>query len=349
MKKHFLVYLNKLLIATMIIGATLGVNKASAQNISASAKLDSMLMFIGGQMNLTIEVNQPIGLNLKFQQFTDTISQFIEVVEAGKIDTLSKNNNRIQLQQVYRVTSFDSGVHLIRPIIFELADETAQQIASTEPIALKVVNPFDNVDPQKGIFDIKKPINTPFHLSELKPYISYIIGFIIFIGAIVFFLIWKFNRKLIMPLLGKEKVIEPPHVIALRELERIKAEKLWQKDQTKKYYSQLTGVLRQYIEDRFNIPALEQVSDETIAAIKNIDEIDEKNRENLTNILHLSDLVKFAKFQPLIDENDLSMINAIFFVNQTKYEEIKSLEEEKESIKNANNETSETELLTGKN
>ena len=324
-----------------------------AQEVSVDAKLDSTLMFIGGQMNLTFEVNQPKNIKVKFPLFTDTISKYVEIVDAGNIDTLNVANNRLQLQQVYRITSFDSGVHLIPPMEFEIADEMATRLA-TRPIALKVVNPFDNVDPQKGVFDIKKPINTPFHLSELKPYLVYILGFIILIGAIIFYLIWRFNRKLILPLLGKEKVIEPPHVIALRELERIKEEKLWQKDQLKRFYSELTEVLRQYLESRFNINALEQTTDEIIESISGIDEIEIKNRENLSNLLQLADLVKFAKFKPLIDENDLSMINAIFFVNQTKFEEPKSLEEEKKAMKEKKNEegqsdseNSEQNVLTG--
>lgn len=338
-------------IVVLSFGVLFNTTVIKAQNISANAQLDSSLMFIGGQMNLILELNQPNGVNVGFPVFNDTISKCVEIVERGNVDTLSVTNDRLQLRQIYRITSFDSGVHLIPPIEFELADETAERIA-TDPIALKVINPFSDVDPEKGIFDIKKPINTPFHLSELKPYIGYILGFLVLVGAIIFFFIWKYNRKLIAPLLGKEKVIEPPHVIALRELERIKGEKLWQKDQTKKYYSELTEVLRKYIEDRFQIPALEQISEETIAAISKVEDIDDKNKNNLKQILELADLVKFAKFQPLIDENDLCMINSVFFVNQTKHEEVKSLEDEKKALedKEQNNEVvsenNEQEKLT---
>ena len=47
--------------------------------------------------------------------------------------------------------------------------------------------------------------------------------------------------------------------------------------------------------------------------------------ENLRQILQLADFVKFAKMNPLPDENDLSMMNAYLFVNQTKEEEMVEL------------------------
>lgn len=299
-----------------------------AQEYSASAKLDSTLMFIGGQMDLKLEVIQPVNGLVKFPVFSDTICQSVEVVRFGKIDTVKIAQDRIQLTQTYRVTSFDSGVHLIPPIRFELAGQTYQQVISTQPVALKVINPFDNFDPNKG-FDIKQPVNTPFTLAELKPYLIYFILFVTVLAGIIILLVWRFNRKLLLPFIAREKPVDPPHVVALRELERIKNEKLWMKDQVKRYYSEITDVLRRYIEARFDIPALEQTSDEIIASFKGNDQVDEPCIKNLKHILEVADLVKFAKLQPLPDENDLNMIHALFFVNQTKLVEIKSLEEEK--------------------
>ncbi|MFT3738945.1 MAG: hypothetical protein QM786_09310 [Breznakibacter sp.] len=296
------------------------------QNVSVSAKLDSMLIFIGGQIDLTFEVSQPQNADVKFPLLVDTVSKSVEIVEIGKIDTSKAGDNRLLLTQKYRITSFDSGVHLIPAIRFELADAQAGQFMETQPMALKVVNPFESVDPQKGIYDIKQPLNTPFSLAELLQYLPYILTFILIVGAIVVFFIWKFNRKL-LPFVAKEKPIEPPHVIALRELERIKNEKLWQKSQVKQFYIQTSDAVRQYIEARFVIPAMEQTSDEILATLKKEDSIDRECHKNLQQLLFTSDLVKFAKMQPLQDENDLSLMNAFFFVNQTKLEPQKTLEE----------------------
>lgn len=299
---------------------------ATSQNVSVSAKLDSMLIFIGGQIDLTVEVSQPQQANVKFPLLVDTISKHVEIVEIGKIDTVKAANNRLLLTQKYRITSFDSGVHLIPPIRFELADAQASQYMETQAMALKVINPFESVDPKKGIYDIKQPVNTPFSLAELLQYLPYVLAFLLIVGAIVVFFIWKFNKKL-LPFVAKEKPLDPPHVIALRELEKIRNEKLWQKGQVKLFYIQTSDVIRQYIEARYSIPALEQTSDETLAVLKKEDSIDKECHKNLQQLLLTADLVKFAKMQPLPDENDLSLMNAFFFVNQTKIELQQTLEQ----------------------
>ncbi len=302
-----------------------------AQTVSVNAKLDSTLIFIGGQMNLTLELSQPKDVTISFPVFTDTITKSIEVVSATPIDTTFLENNRITLTQQYNITSFDSGLQYIPPIKFELAEDEVHKIYETQPMALMVINPFENVDPQKGISDIKKPIDSPFSLAELLPYLPWILLALAVIGAIVY-LIYRYRKnKSLKPRVKKTKPKEPAHIIALRNLNRIKAEKLWQKDKVKKYHSEITETLRQYIEDRLNIQALEQTTEETLESLKRVELPDKDAYGKLKQILELADLVKFAKLKPLPDENELSMINSLFFVNQTKKEELKSLEEEKES------------------
>jgi len=100
----------------------------------------------------------------------------------------------------------------------------------------------------------------------------------------------------------------------------------------KKYHSELTDTIRQYIEDRFGINAMEQTTEETLEAMKHMEMPDKEVLAKLKEILELADLVKFAKFNPLPDENDLSMVNALFFVNQTKKELLKSLEEQQKEL-----------------
>lgn len=304
-------------------------NGVKAQEVSVTAQLDSTVIFIGGQIDLKLEVSQPENLNVTFPLLTDTITQNIEIVKAGSLDSIPQDNNRILLQQTYRITSFDSGLHYIPPIQFELANAELTRPIETEAMALMVVNPFEEVDPQKGITDIKTPLNTPFHLSELYRYWPYLVGLIV-LGLIIALVVFRYyNREVNIPLLKKEKPKVAPHVVALNRLDHIKEEKLWQRDLVKRYYSDVTDTLRHYIEERFQIRAMEQTTDEIMDAFKSVDLREVKSIDNLKQILQAADLVKFAKHEPLPDENDLSMINAYFFVNQTKQEVMKSLEEEK--------------------
>ena len=115
---------------------------------------------------------------------------------------------------------------------------------------------------------------------------------------------------------------EPPYAIALRELDRIKGAKLWQQGKTKHYYSEVTDTLRRYIEGRFEIPAMEQTTAEILQSFRyRRDLLTGKSFANLEQTLTLADLVKFAKYEPLPDDNSLALLNAYFFVNDTRPEE----------------------------
>jgi hypothetical protein len=304
----------------------------NAQTVSVNAKLDSTLMFIGGQMDLTVELSQPKDVFIKFPAYTDTITKSVEIVNQTPVDTTFLDNNRLTLTKKYRITSFDSGLQYIPPMVFELAEDQVKKIYKTEPMALQVVNPFQNVDPKKGIADIKQPIDTPFILAELLPYLPWIIGTLVLLGLLAYVIYRYMKSRQPEGEVKKKKPKEPPHVIALRNLNRIKEEKLWQHEKVKKYHSELTDTIRQYIEDRFGVNALEQTTEETLEAMKHVDLNDREVLDKLQQILELADLVKFAKFRPLPDENELSMINALFFVNQTKKEMIKSLEEQQKEL-----------------
>ncbi len=152
---------------------------------------------------------------------------------------------------------------------------------------------------------------------------------IILAGAILFLVLYSIKRKKKnLPVFSRPpKPKEPAHVVALRELDRIKEEKIWQKEKIKAYYSEITEVLRIYIEDRFEIPAMEQTTDEILTSFRNRKELlSEKSLANLSQILSLADLVKFAKYIPLPDDHNLTLVNSYFFVNDTKKEEVKKPE-----------------------
>lgn len=319
-------YITKTLFVTFV---AFSFTHTKAQNATATASLDSTNIFIGGQIDLKLQLSQPNDIELNFPVLTDTITKSIEIVRFSDPDTINTDNNRLLIEQTYRITSFDSGLHYIPPIVFEQASVKLDKVVETEPMSLMVINPFEEVDPQKGITDIKQPIETPFLLSELYKYLPYILAFILLSGIITLIALKYFGRELPVKIFTKEEPVILPHIRALSELERIKEEKLWQHSRVKDYYSGVTDTLRHYIEGRFDIGAMEQTTDEIMESFNKKDIVDKKLTYNLKHILSTADLVKFAKYEPLPDENDISMINAFFFVNQTKEEEIKSLEEEK--------------------
>jgi hypothetical protein len=315
-----------------LLAMVLFVGTAQAQRIKATASLDSAQILIGDQVKLFLEVDHPKNVDVQFPAVPDTIVDLIEVISRSGIDTFELDNDEFIKQiQAYTITCFDSGSYRIPPYWFNVDMDGNLDSIPSNGVTLNVYSM--QIDTTKGPTDIKMPYGAPLTLKEVTPYI---LG-VILIGAIIFFILYSIKRKKNnQPIFARPpKPKEPAHIVALRELDRIKTEKVWQKGKTKQYYSELTDAVRAYIEDRFEIRAMEQTTDETIDSFKaQKGLINEKNFTNLTQLLQLADLVKFAKYQPLPDDDNLSLVNSYFFVNDTKKEEQKKAEEEKKDDDN---------------
>lgn len=323
--RHIFNSLKGLFLVAMIFSFSL----VKSQTVTATAELDSTLLFIGGQMKLTLEVSQPKDLAVAFPQYSDTIITSIEIVGLPKTDT-TYNDASINIKRVYTITSFDSGLHYIPPIEFQYMDGEMLRKVETRALALNVINPFVEVDPQKGVFDIKQPFNLPFTFFELGRFFFWLSLFLLLQALIgIGWVIWNRRDKPIKSIFVKEKPKELPHVVALRELDHVKEEKLWQKGQVKQFHSDITDILRKYMEERYHFYAMEQTSFEIIQELRKVELPDSKLLEKIEQTFTRADLAKFAKFEPLPDENDLSLISAFFFVNQTKEEPLPDIEKMK--------------------
>lgn len=126
-----------------------------------------------------------------------------------------------------------------------------------------------------------------------------------------------FRKKNIRQLFRKIPIPEPAHQVALRELERIRNEKKWQSGKYLEFYSELTEVLRRYIESRFGVFALEMTSDQTLDSVAELSEISQHQLNMLRQILYTADTVKFAKAEPLFHENDQCLKYAFELVEST--------------------------------
>jgi hypothetical protein len=113
------------------------------------------------------------------------------------------------------------------------------------------------------------------------------------------------------------KTRDTAHTIALGKLQELRDKKLWQQNEVKHYYSELSDVVREYLEKRYAIKTHEKTTDEIFAGLKYMNIADE-DRNKLSQILLLADLVKFAKEKPLPADNEQSMDNAISFVLDTQ-------------------------------
>jgi hypothetical protein len=125
------------------------------------------------------------------------------------------------------------------------------------------------------------------------------------------------KRKKDIPVTAVVVPALPAHTIALNQLTALKDKKLWQQDQVKEYYSELTGVLREYLEKRYAIRTHEKTTEEIITGLQRA-EITADHKAALHQLLTLADMVKFAKEKPVAVENERSIEDAILFVSSTR-------------------------------
>lgn len=312
--KKILLFCNLLFVMQLI---------AFSQIITIEAKLDSNKFLIGDQVKLNLIITKSKTAKVNFPILSDSIAPSVEVVERLKPDTISKNGDIIKLRQSFLITSFDSGNHVIPPLPFEFLHDTITDVIYSDSL-LFTVNTLKVDTASKKIYDIKAPFDEPFSFMEIIEYFIWGAAILILI-ALGIYIYRKYKKK--EPLIKiPQKPADPPHVIAIRELDILKDKKLWQNNHIKKYHTELTEIIRKYIEARFNIQALEMTSFEIIQSLSNEKYISDQNISELRQTLILADYVKFAKAQPLPNENDLSIQYAYKFVNDTKVAEIRTIE-----------------------
>jgi hypothetical protein len=182
------------------------------------------------------------------------------------------------------------------------------------PLMIRVFEP--QVDTTQQIKPIKPPINTPLTFRELLPWLG--LGTAVwFLGTLIYALIWMNRQRRKDPDIFVLKPQEPAHVIAFRELDRLKGEKLWERGEVKQFYTRLTDITRNYIERQYGIPAMERTTDEILHAFRKTNTEDNLLDEMLSGLLELADLVKFAKEDPLPVDNQTHLNNAYLFVQKT--------------------------------
>jgi len=309
-------------ICTLILGS-LCTFFVHGQDITVSAAFDTSRINIGDQINFSVTVNQPVGVEVNLPLFRDTLSKNIEILSGPETDSTIIEDNRLRINTRYLITSFDSGMYFVKPVYAELKGEGSVKRFFSDYSILEVTRvKMTPPDTASKIFDIVGPYKAPVTLGELMPWIL-----LSLLVALFAWLIYRYAGRFRKKPQAAEvpEIIEPAHIIAFRELERLKEEKLWQAGETKKYYTRLTEILRQYLENRFRVYSLELTTSETLDALVKTGFRKDETYAVLRSVLNEADLVKFAKYKPEPAENDLSFENSWSFVLKTKVTEVNAV------------------------
>ena len=281
-----------------------------ANNVVMYAKMDSSAIWQGEQISIKLEVVQDKDAQVEVLIPQNNLTDEIEIIKVTDGDTIDIKNNRIQIDREIIITSFDSGFYSIPPIKSVLNNDTF----ATEPLSLKVV-PVQVDEENLDLKDIKDVWSPRFVLFDYIPSYVWIILLILLLICVGVYVYNKyFRNRAKQETVAEVEII--PHEKALEELYKLKEEKLWQSGQEKLYYTQLIDILREYIDSRFSINAMEMTTTEILASLRANKET-KLVENNLKIILEVADFVKFAKMRPLPEDNEASMRNAIKFVELT--------------------------------
>ena len=290
--------------------------RLSAQ-VSVEAQIDSIEIFVGQQVHLTLTAHAKENAKVEFPVFQPSqyITPGVEVLNSEQRPDVSQDNGFMSRSMVYTLTSFDDTLYYLPPMTVKIDGKPYK----SKSLALKVLTIEVDTAHVDQFFGPKDVQDNPFQWSDwsLSFWLSVLMLVLL---AVTYYLYLRLrdNKPIIKTIRIVKRLL--PHQKAMREIEQIKADKMVSSENSKEYYTKLTDTLRKYIEERYGFNAMEMTSSEIIEKLTATQ--DENAISELRQLFLTADLVKFAKYSTLINENDRNLVNAIDFINQTKQEDV---------------------------
>ena len=262
-----------------------------AQNINASVDRNSIL--IGEQIKLVVTADNvdvkkhPI---VQWPQIPDSFNHF-EVIERGKIDTVSKNGVN-HYEQTYILTSFDEGFWDIPAFNVLFSKKSPRNPVSLPTPSIKIkVFPAD-ISQLRNYHDIKNIMQTPKESDHLQTKTNSVIALIAVIVLII--VLWAVLKRRII----KSKTLEKKGMLnsidwILEQLTLLEKKQIPDKDAVKEYYHQLYQLCRQYFSIEFDINVLYCTTEEWMSILERV-ELDKKNKAAFYELVKKADSVRFA-------------------------------------------------------
>jgi hypothetical protein len=266
---------------------------------------------IGAEFQLTLKTEVDTTSKVKFPEVKNFGA--LEVIQSYKLDTV-KNGARYQLIKKYGLTQFDAGKYLIPRIPVLINGKPI----FTDSIKVEVNDVKVDTLKQK-MYDIKD-VAAAEGSSNWWIYLLVLLGI-----ALVGYLVYKYIKQRPNKVETEEIVFKSPIEKATTLLQQLESKELWQKGEVKHYYSELTDIARNYIEEEIQIPAMESTTSELIEGLRKAAKqkklkLSNETVENLEKVLKQADLVKFAKVKPLdyeIEEDKKRISSSIVIIHKS--------------------------------
>lgn len=291
-----------------------------AQEVKINVSATPQKITIGDYVSLKYSTSfNPQKVRVSLPNILDTFNHF-EIVERKKIDSLEKQDV-LNLSQENIISNYDSGAWYIPSVTFSVQplDGSEPYEIKSDSILIQVATvAVDTSQPMKPIYEI---IEAKAPWWEMWLYILGALIILLIIIGLVYYYRKHIRTKTERPK-KKNKNEELPWQKAKRLLQELEREKLWESGQEKEHHTQITDVVRTYIEEVLGLDCFEKTSQEIVTDVKKtLQKRKYKKRGDvldlLRNIFMTADLVKFAKSKPTEDEHLGSLRNAEQFIDST--------------------------------
>lgn len=161
----------------------------------------------------------------------------------------------------------------------------------TNPLEIIVI-PTPSPDDLNDMASMKDIQREPVRWTDFLPWILSALAVL----TLLCLLFWLASGK-VKTRVRSRTMETPAHTLALKKLDLLSKKHLTANGLVKEHYTELTFILREFLEKRFSIPALESTTTETMLFLKDRG-FPAQLSNLLQNLLEQSDLAKFAKIIP---------------------------------------------------
>jgi hypothetical protein len=295
------------IIASVLALSTL--TASAAANFKVTANADSSVIEMGDRTMVHVSVTAPTANAIPVEEFKpNTTYHGVDIIDVNS-DTTALTGGGSRVEYNVLIQAFDPGMVTLPPFRFALGTDTAEsdivtlKVTEVDLDSLTTINPMESiVAPNSKWYDV---------IPDWWYWV--VIGLAVVAIGMGLYILYRKNGSIII----KRKPVIPPYELAIQQLNELRTQKLAELGQEKEYYTRLTDILRQYLDGRFGINAMEMSSTQILYSIKHNDET-KMSTEQIQQILEIADFVKFAKVRPLPDDNIKTFNSALDFVEATK-------------------------------
>lgn len=306
-----------------LFALSLSISSWAKTGVNVRAEADTTVVEMADQTHIRVSIIAPSGTaNARLANLPEAGTEYegVDIINI-KIDTVESSSGKLTYIYDFLIQPFDPGIVTFPP--FGVVTSDSQDTTFSDIVTLKVtpvdVDSLETINPLAPVADAQ---------SKWYDYIPDWLAWVVLGIAIVLILITLFilfrKRKAIIE--ERRQTPIPPYELAMSRLNSLAEQKLAESGMDKAYYTELVDILRQYLEGRFGINAMEMTSTQIVKALRSNTET-RLSADEVKTVLEIADFVKFAKVRPLPDDNRRSFRQAVDFVESTKPKEETSEEE----------------------